>query len=760
MPEPPTTPNSARPSEGNERLDSWKAIAAYLKRDVRTVQRWEESEGLPVHRHVHKERGSVYALASELDRWCETRRSRSTPHDLSPASRADPSASGNGTQSVEAPPADLGIPRARAVDSRWFLRATVVLICLAILAVGVLYYSSSRPERRLSFNARDLVLITDFQNRTGEPNFDGTIEFALGRDLSDSRYVSIVPRERVQDVLRLMKKPLSSRVDSELGREVCIRDGGIRAMLTGRIEKFGSKYMLSAELWDPIQSSSAASITQTASAPSDLPTAIRRLTDKVRESLGENLALVHQSDAKLEKVSTVSLLALKHYSQAITEGDGKGSAALLRLATQEDPQFASAQIELAWSLFPYNEEYREHAESAIELSDTATEREQLFIHALHTQISGAGAEAADLWRAYLKLYPDDVWATHRLTIILGSSGHFDEAVSLRRRLADLLPNNFQANVWAAVGMATGEGDLAAAQPYLRRARALESQENETTQEDAWLRLFPTYQAWLHDDLVSVERDLSVEEKALQPPGEVDHDALIDYVALFNSTLGKIRTAENWYARSPDPTYRAYCLAITAFERNDKGSFEAQIPHIQENFFSSTLGSLLVLEGHSAEAERRMAWFVGHSRVDRESVIEVVRGELALARGNVSEGIRLIREGLPYHQNQNLGGADIVYFIGSQMLAEAYDRLGKTPNAIAVLEDASKQRGRIYGFPGPNGDFWIRSQEQLADLYRKAGRKGDADAIDTELLALLKDADPDFPPLQKLKRPQVASNKSF
>ena len=42
-----------------DRLDSWKEIAAYMKRDVTTVQRWEKREGMPVHRHVHDRMGSV-----------------------------------------------------------------------------------------------------------------------------------------------------------------------------------------------------------------------------------------------------------------------------------------------------------------------------------------------------------------------------------------------------------------------------------------------------------------------------------------------------------------------------------------------------------------------------------------------------------------------------------------------------------------------------------------------------------------------------
>src|SRR5687767_11289675 len=67
-----SAPGSGQSAE--ERLGSWKAIAAYLQRDVTTVQRWERVEGMPVHRHVHAKRGSVYAFRSELDAWRKNRR--------------------------------------------------------------------------------------------------------------------------------------------------------------------------------------------------------------------------------------------------------------------------------------------------------------------------------------------------------------------------------------------------------------------------------------------------------------------------------------------------------------------------------------------------------------------------------------------------------------------------------------------------------------------------------------------------------------
>lgn len=72
-------------SEGSSvRLDSWKEIAAYLRRDPRTVRRWERQEGLPVRRHLHGKRGSIYAFTHEIDKWFQTRSVVGTGQPLSP----------------------------------------------------------------------------------------------------------------------------------------------------------------------------------------------------------------------------------------------------------------------------------------------------------------------------------------------------------------------------------------------------------------------------------------------------------------------------------------------------------------------------------------------------------------------------------------------------------------------------------------------------------------------------------------------------
>src|SRR3984957_1883616 len=73
-----------------DRLDSWKEIAAHLNRDVTTVQRWEKREGMPVHRHLHDRMGSVYASRAELDAWARSRNLRPTPRNGSNAPSPGP----------------------------------------------------------------------------------------------------------------------------------------------------------------------------------------------------------------------------------------------------------------------------------------------------------------------------------------------------------------------------------------------------------------------------------------------------------------------------------------------------------------------------------------------------------------------------------------------------------------------------------------------------------------------------------------------
>ncbi|HWY42393.1 MAG TPA: hypothetical protein VNX66_02775 [Candidatus Sulfotelmatobacter sp.] len=83
-----------RTANKENRLDSWKEIATYLDREVRTVQRWEKAEGLPVRRHRHQKIGTIFAFKREIDAWREGRVSRPSKSEVSLVPKFLPSSPG------------------------------------------------------------------------------------------------------------------------------------------------------------------------------------------------------------------------------------------------------------------------------------------------------------------------------------------------------------------------------------------------------------------------------------------------------------------------------------------------------------------------------------------------------------------------------------------------------------------------------------------------------------------------------------------
>src|SRR5512138_3394061 len=92
--DPRDTAGGKQPEEeagGDDRLMGWKAIAAYLGRDIRTVHRWEVAENLPVHRLQHQRQASAYAYRSELDEWRRRHSTDREPAAPGPAGTVEPS---------------------------------------------------------------------------------------------------------------------------------------------------------------------------------------------------------------------------------------------------------------------------------------------------------------------------------------------------------------------------------------------------------------------------------------------------------------------------------------------------------------------------------------------------------------------------------------------------------------------------------------------------------------------------------------------
>lgn len=127
------SPTESNPPPSDDRLGSWKAIAAYVKRDVTTVQRWERREGMPVHRHLHDKRGSVYAFRSELDAWLRGRTFRDEPESSTIA------------------------------RSRWGM-LTVALAALAVAGATIAWWMTRSPEAPPNpLSGARITPLTDFE---------------------------------------------------------------------------------------------------------------------------------------------------------------------------------------------------------------------------------------------------------------------------------------------------------------------------------------------------------------------------------------------------------------------------------------------------------------------------------------------------------------------------------------------------------------------------------------------------------------------
>jgi len=728
----------------DERVESWKEIAAYLQRDVRTVQRWEKKESLPVYRHMHDKLGTVYAYRAELDAWWNNRRPRleleaEKPEDAEPA-----------------------WPSWQANKGLWV--GAVAAAVVAAIAGGL--WLSRGPA--LPFAERDWVLITRFENRTGDSLLDGTLEYALERELSNSRFVNVVPRVRVDDALRLMRKPPGTAVGAALGREVCLRDGGIRAMIAGRVEKLDSTYVLTASLVNPADGSTVASFSEEAEGQKQVLAAIGRLSDHVRAALGEELALIPESGSKLEKATTPSLRALQLYSQGKALIDEPGAARanwgiagqFFEQALAEDPAFASAHLWLAWAYrnTGRREEARPHFKRAFELADTTIGHEHYFILGCYYWVYLDDPErAAQAFEAGAQLYPDHFWTIHKLTEIYLAEGRFDKILPHRIRLAELRPNNWRANYRAGYILFMIEDDPKRAQRYLERFHALTvgepadqpAAEPEFAREAAEAHFLPVWRHLFRNEIDEAQRAIEQLAKTGNAQPEPIRVAFAAHLAEAHEGLGQIKRGEEVCQSLADQSARSGCLMWNAWERGDVEAFRAH-SQLRPRDVSATF--YLAMLGLEPEARAKIA------ELEKQGVVrgylEASRALLALHRGRANAPAQL-EEALRRVRPFNSG----VALYGFATLGRFYEQKGDYSNGIRVLEEANRPvpaDRRL--FAATNALVHVRAH--LAGLYRKVGRGEEAEQIEQRLRERLKYADADHPILRQLQQSQsVAATQS-
>ena len=648
--------------------------------------------------------------------------------------------------STEGIPANAEPGARSAKQWLWIAGASSAALFLVAAFVGWRSYLSSKAG--LNFNARDWVLISSFDNRTGEPLLDGTLEYALERELSNSQYVTVASRERVGDVLRLMRKPPDTKIDAALGREICLRDGGIRALLTGRVEKLGTTYVLSVQLVDPVRGITVASLSEEDPAESQLAAAVRRLSNRVRETLGEKTALVQQSDKSLEKVTTPSLHALQLYTQAdeLMRVDKQDVAAqLLERALAEDPGFPSAHLLLAYTYANrgMDAKARPEFQRAFDLADTTTDRERFFIIGSYYDMAAKDPQkAVEAYEVLLRLYPDHYWATGNLRLLYGQLFRNEESDQLLLRVADTRPSVLRANVGGVWEKAIREQDPEGARPYLQRASALVAAEGENADPllATWVKLFPAYEFWIKGNVTQAHAELVQTErtgKALDP----------GRLGVFYLTFGELREADRHFPNVTNAYHRKVLPALVEWMRGAWHPTKKRSQQVRDDPALGSWASFLMVRTDLRNFIERDVRPPLLSLDPSEAAI--IRGQLALARGDIAAGISLLEQSLKATRAWPMDA----FFMGSESLAQVYRKQGKLDEAHRILLQASEERARTYDLSTlkMTGALWMRTELQLADLYREMGRVPEAEKVESELRKLLIYADADFPILRELQK---------
>lgn len=222
---PPAGEAPPQPSGEDVRLDSWKEIAAFLQRDVRTVQRWEKTAGLPVYRHPSSRLRTAYAYRSELEAWWRAR-----PRDF------------------ESVPVER-----RRWAPRTVVAATAVVLVLAaagwLAGKGRESWTSHRAEAAPRSPA--VVLLSRLEVPASRDALGRLLNELVADRFRAQAGVSLVPPARVTRLLGLMRQEPQAPLTPAISREMAARDGGIDLVVTGEVHRLDSRAIVHLRLVAP-----------------------------------------------------------------------------------------------------------------------------------------------------------------------------------------------------------------------------------------------------------------------------------------------------------------------------------------------------------------------------------------------------------------------------------------------------------------------------------------------------------------------------
>ena len=403
-------------------------------------------------------------------------------------------------------------------------------LVVVALAIGFVF-----TRRTSALTEKDFILLTEFVNTTGDSVFDGTLKQALAVQLEQSPYLNVFPQSRIQHALKYMGKPSEERVTSEVGREICQREG-VKAMLTGSITNLGTHYVITLGAVNAQNGDTLASEQVAAESKEQVLKSLDQGASRLREKLGESLASVQQFAKPLEQATTSSLEVLKEYTAGQTahllQNDVAAIPHLAR-ATELDPNFALAYATLGVANGNNSESKaaEENLKRAFALKERATEPERFYIQAhYYGEVTGEVDQEIATYEAWRRVYPRDSIPLDNLALDYFATGEFEKALAVGKEALQLSDTDTFAYQRIAISYKSLNRFEEA------RAVAREAISQKADSRPLHVLLF---------ELAFLKRDQAAMDKELSEGKGTEREAfLLEKKAAAEMALGKISLTQN------------------------------------------------------------------------------------------------------------------------------------------------------------------------------------------------------------------------
>jgi eukaryotic-like serine/threonine-protein kinase len=322
------------------------------------------------------------------------------------------------------------------------VRVGLLLVLLALSSVAsFLYVNRPRPA---VLTDKDTILLTEFENRTGEAIFDGALRQGLLLQLQQSPFLDLCPDERIQQTLRQLKRTPAEPVTRDIGREIA-RQQGVKAVIVGALAKPDRYYLLTVEALDS-QTGARLILVQTEAESRDaVLTALTQAAAEVRSKLGEKLITVRRYAAPLE-VTLSSIEALKAYTLAYeAEARGKYQEAIPLyqrvLALDDNSTIAYRGLAAVYDATQQPALAREAATKAYDLREGVGELENFRLTFLyHSLVTGNLEKCLEVLKQQQQVYPRDLSVYANLASTYRKLGQFELADETAAEALRLKPN--------------------------------------------------------------------------------------------------------------------------------------------------------------------------------------------------------------------------------------------------------------------------------------------------------------------------------